>query len=341
MSNSNIKETDILIGKFLSGNATSQEIKQLKDWKEASKTNQKIYKKAVEAWDKSDNWISCKIIEQDKFKVKQENNNQQSISLRKYKRLSTIYKIAAILAIPLALSLSWYLSSSPSKNYVPKEQLCEITAPKGHISKCILPDGTQVWINTCSSISYNTSEFNQNIREVKLEGEAFFEVAKNKKIPFVVNSTIANINVTGTSFNVKAYAGADIFETVLVEGAVELQFKKAGKHLLQLRPGERALLDINEREIKIENVDTELYSSWINGEIIFKDATLNDLITELERIYDINFTMVDKGIGNFRFRGMFSYNNNLIDALEKIKQTAGIDYYIENKEVKLSMKNTN
>ena len=221
------------------------------------------------------------------------------------------------------------------------DQFCEITAPKGHISKCILPDGTEVWINTCSSISYNALTFNTRTREIQLEGEAYFQVAKNKNVPFKVNSSIANINVTGTSFNVKAYPGSELFETVLVEGSIELQFNKASKHILQLKPNERAILNLNENEIKIENVDTELYSSWRNGEIIFKDATLNDLINELERIYDIKFSMKEKSIGEFRFRGMFSYNNNLIDALEKIKQTAGVDYYIENKEVKLSLKATN
>ena len=339
MSN-NLSEIEILIGKFVSGNATSEEAMQLKAWKEASKSNLQVYNKTLKSWKNSENWISNETIGKDKSKVHKENQRLQSIKIQKIKRTSTIYKVAAILAIPITFAISWYFTSQV--NHTSQvDQFCEITAPKGHISKCILPDGTEVWINTCSSISYNALTFNTRTREIQLEGEAYFQVAKNKNVPFKVNSSIANINVTGTSFNVKAYPGSELFETVLVEGSIELQFNKASKHILQLKPNERAILNLNENEIKIENVDTELYSSWRNGEIIFKDATLNDLINELERIYDIKFSMKEKSIGEFRFRGMFSYNNNLIDALEKIKQTAGVDYYIENKEVKLSLKATN
>ena len=79
-------------------------------------------------------------------------------------------------------------------------------------------------------------------------------------------------------------------------------------------------------EIAIEKAEADFYTSWRNGEILFKDATLNDLVKELERIYDIKFYLKDPSLGEFRFRGMFSYNNNLIEALEKIKRTAGINY---------------
>ena len=95
---------------------------------------------------------------------------------------------------------------------------------------------------------------------------------------------------------------------------------------------------MSEKKLVINKVYTEIYSCWRNSEIIFKDATLNDLIKELERIYDIQFRLSDPDLGKFRFRGMFGYNNNLIDALEKIKKTTDIDYRIENKEVLLFRK---
>ena len=104
---------------------------------------------------------------------------------------------------------------------------------------------------------------------------------------------------------------------------------------VELVSGDRAIYQENVKGISIEKTEAELYTSWRNGEILFKDATLNDLIKELERIYDIQFYLKDQKLGEFRFRGMFSYNNNLIEALEKIKRTANIDYFIEHKEVRL------
>ena len=171
-----------------------------------------------------------------------------------------------------------------------------------------------------------------------MSGEAYFEIAKNAEKPFTVKTSKANINVTGTSFNVKAYPESEVFEAVLAEGSIELQLNNQNNQKLDLVPGEKVIYHEDNKGITIENVDADFFTSWRNGEILFKDATLNDLIKELERIYDIKFHLRDPELGEFRFRGMFSYTNNLIDALEKIKRTANIDYLIENKEVWLSKK---
>lgn len=328
----NISEIEILISKSISGNATPEEHLQLEEWKAASKSNQEIYKKTLKAWEKSTCWISDESVQQDKLKVQHENNKQLLIRFQKIKRQSFIYKIAALFAIPITFGISMYfLSNTPVIE--PKAQYCEITSPKGHVSKCILPDGSEVWINTGSTITYNTASFNQQDREIQLSGEAYFEVTKNIEKPFKVVTPAANINVTGTSFNVKAYPESEVFETVLSEGSIEMHLKNQFNQIINLLPEERAVYSDIDKEITIEKVDADFFTSWRNGEILFKDATLNDLVKELERIYDIQFHVVDPKLGEFRFRGMFSYNNNLIDALEKIRRTANIDYYIENKEV--------
>jgi len=244
----------------------------------------------------------------------------------------------AVIALPLAFAVSWYfLQSNPST--LPLNQFAEISSPKGNVSKCVLPDGTEVWINTASSISYNASDFNKEIREINLKGEAYFYVLKNEELPFKVSTQFGCVCVTGTKFNVKAYPETNTFETVLSEGSVTLNLYSNNQQEIKLAPGERAIFNADKNDLHISHVDSEMFSSWRNGEIIFKDATLNDLIKELERIYDIRFYLEDEKLGEYRFRGMFSYNNNLIDALEKIKKTAQLDYSISNKEVKLKRKN--
>lgn len=329
---------DILIGKVISGNATSEEIEQLEVWKSKSVENQRIYNKSLKVWENSKSGISDENFRNDKQKVDDVIKLDLIRKVRKIQRQSMLYKIAAILAFPLALAVSFYYFSSHNKSVEQTRQICEIISPKGHISKCILPDGTEVWVNTGSTITYDAATFNHKTREIKLSGEAYFDVTKNIEKPFLVNTNMATVNVTGTSFNVKSYPESGIFEIVLSEGSIEMMPNSTARQTVQLVPGERAIFDFTKKGISIENVEAEMYSAWRNGEILFKDATLNDLIKELERIYDIRFLMKDKQLGDFRFRGMFRYNNNLIDALEKIKRTSGIDYNIENKVVWLSKK---
>lgn len=331
------EDIDILIAKSVSGNATSEEANKVEAWLAQSPDNKLIYDRNILSWENSQGWISSEIIQQDKTLIYQATQKQLSTQIHKLKKRSLIYRLAAILAIPLTFAFSWYFISH-QKNSTTQNQFCSVTAPKGHVSKCTLPDGTEVWINTGSTLTYNTSLFNKKIRNIELKGEAYFNVAKNKNKPFKVHTMVGNVIVTGTAFNIKAYPESGAFETVLEEGSIEMELNNKTHQTVNLVPGDRAVFNLDGKGIIIEKVDPEMFSSWRNGEIIFKDATLNDLIKELERIYDIQFHLKDSQLGEFRFRGMFSYNNNLIDALEKIKKTAGIDYYIENKELWLSKK---
>ncbi len=325
-------EIDILIGKVVSGNASKDELSILEVWQSESETNQRIYKQSLKAWNAGSNSISTKEITQDKLNVQNQVNRSLVHQLNRSKRFANIYKVAAAVAIPIALAISLYFVNNSYKVELP-QSICEVIAPKGHVSKCILPDGTEVWLNAGSTLTYDASGFHGKQREVDLEGEAYFEVVSNKKNPFLVNTELANVYVTGTSFNVKAYSDTKQFETVLAEGKVELQFNLKNEQTVKMNPGERAIYKVDQKEMIIQDVDAAMYSAWRKGEMLFKDATLNDLIKELERIYDIQFALKDKTIGDYRFRGMFNYSNNLIDALEKIKKTAGVDYYIENKKV--------
>lgn len=335
--NKSSKNIDILIGKFVSGNGNPKEMEWLENWMDESPGNRKIIQKSTKAWENSKNRIPPEVVSEDKLNVQFNVRKLSSLQLTRTRKQLLIYKVAAILAIPLTFAISWYFLSH-LENLSKEPLYSSVIAPKGHISKCVLPDGTEVWVNTGSTLTYNTSSFNEKLREVNLVGEAYFEVTKNKVKPFKVVTPLANINVTGTSFNVKAYSEDEIFETVLSEGAIELEINNQSNQKVKLIPGDRAVYQENKKGISIDKVDVEMFSSWRNGEILFKDATLNDLIAELERIYDIKFHLKSPQLGEYRFRGMFSYNNNLIDALEKIKRTAEISYYIENKEVWLSKK---
>lgn len=323
----------ILIGKVLSGNATSEEIQELEKWKNAAQENQYLFEKSKKAWGKGEKFISETSLQNDRSKLESEYNRYLSDRVKKMNRQSFIYKIAAVLAFPIAMAIGWYVFGESEKPVQLAEQLYEISSPKGHVSKVKLPDGTQVWINTNSSIVYDAATFNQNNREIQLKGEAYFEVTSSEEKPFIVVTPHANVKVTGTSFNVNAYPASPLFETVLAEGKIELQLKSGTIESLHVEPNQQVIFNSINKKFDIQSVEAEMFTAWRNGEIIFKDATLADLIKELERIYDIQFHLKPASLGELRFRGMFSYNNNLIEALEKIKKSSNLDYYIENKEV--------
>jgi len=335
MANS-IKKDQLLLAKYISGNITPEEKREFEKWKAAKDSNLRLYKKTVKIWNNS-SYFSKAEINADRLKIEIEINRLLQSKIAKSSTLVFVYKLVAILAIPIALAISWYVVQN-SHSKIKEARVCEIISPKGNVSKCILPDSTVVWINTNSTISYDINSFNLGCREVKLDGEAFFNVFQNKQKPFKVTTTLGDIKVTGTKFNIKAFSGSYLLETTLSEGSIELIIKSNSNSPIKLSPGERAIYNSGNNEINISEVNPEIFSAWRKGEIIFKDATLADLILELERIYDIKFHLDDKKIGAFRFRGMFRYNNNLIDALEKIKKTADVDYQIENKEVKLISK---
>ncbi|MGC9356037.1 MAG: FecR family protein, partial [Mariniphaga sp.] len=316
-----------------------EEIKELEKWKSTAEENRRQFEKSKKAWEKGDKYISETTLQQDKSKLEKEYNRYLSDKVRKMSRQSFIYKIAAVLAFPIALAIGWYLFGESEKSVQFTEQLYEISSPKGHVSKVKLPDGTEVWINTNSSIVYDASAFNRSKREIQLKGEAYFEVTASEEKPFTVITPHANVKVTGTSFNVNAYPSSLLFETVLAEGKIELQLKSGTTEFLHVEPNQRIIFNSINKKFDVEQVEAEMFTAWRNGEIIFKDATLNDLIKELERIYDISFHMQPANLGELRFRGMFSYNNNLIEALEKIKKSSKVDYYIENKEVWLRKSN--
>jgi len=330
---------DILIGKVVSGNAGPGEQEELNELLRSSEEVRILFEESRKAWEKGVTHIPQSLLDGDKTRLRAEYCRHLSEKVRRSGRRLLIYKIAAMLALPIGLAVGFYLlDRSPSySSDVPN--LCEVAAPSGNICSCILPDGTKVWVNAGSSATYDIADFNRRSRTVSISGEAYFEVAANEKKPFRVITPYADIKVTGTAFNVSSCTETQRFEVVLSEGTIELQFKEGAMKSYSLKSNQRLIYFAMNDEIDLLTVDPRLFTSWRNGELIFKDATLNDIIAELERIYNISFHLTPASIGEMRFRGMFSYNNNLIEALEKINKTSGISYYIKENEVWLTKTN--
>ncbi|OOV17622.1 FecR family protein [Flavobacterium sp. LM4] len=202
-----------------------------------------------------------------------------------------------------------------------------LSTPTGGQYNIVLGDGTKVYLNTVSSIKYPT-QFNGNQRLVELEGEAYFEVAKNKDKPFIVKSGNQSIEVLGTHFNVHAYNNELITKTTLLEGSVAITYKN---QKAILKPGQQSNVSDNSKGIAIRKVDTEAAIAWKNGRFKFDNADLKSVMKQLERWYGIKVEYRGD-VSDVRFNGGTFMNKNLSEVL-KVLELSNIKFKVEGKTI--------
>jgi transmembrane sensor len=203
-----------------------------------------------------------------------------------------------------------------------------MTTPRGGQFTVTLPDGSKVWLNAASSLTYPTV-FNQKERRVKLQGEAYFEVAKNPEKPFhVIVNRGEEIEVLGTHFNIRAYADDQDIRTTLLEGSVKLIYK--AKHII-LKPGQMAINDLKE-SLLVQNADIEEVMGWKNGLFVYNNENIRDVLKSAARWYDIDVEYKD-AVGQKKLWGTVSKYKSLAELLDNIAFTSGVHYKIEGRRV--------
>ena len=239
---------------------------------------------------------------------------QESLQIRKLRMYQRISAIAAVLVIGLITSI--LLFTQPRKAEI---TLQNVTVPYGGKTHFTLPDGSKVWVNSGSTFSY-PGRFSKE-RIVELKGEAYFEVAHQTE-PFIVKSQYGEVEVFGTEFNVKAYNN-ELFETTLVNGSVRVS--GVNGHLVNLTPGTQVVFN-TEKYIK-RPVETDLFTSWKDGRLIFRDTPLRLMIPRLERWYnvDIELQIKDESIKNLKFTATIEFES-FSEVLELIHVTTPIEY---------------
>ncbi len=200
-----------------------------------------------------------------------------------------------------------------------------LSTPRGGQYALTLPDGTKVWLNAASSISYPTV-FNSNKREVEVKGEAYFEVVANPRKPFIVKTAGQHIEVLGTHFNVNAYEDEEVIKTTLIEGSVRIVLPSSVTSIL--KPGEQSLVIKGRDRITLERVETEAAVGWKNGKIYFDGADLKNVMRQLSRWYNVDVDLT--AMPDKKLNGMLSRNLNLSVVLEAIEKTSNIKLKIEN-----------
>ena len=221
-------------------------------------------------------------------------NNPEKVSFRLMK--SVWFRAAVIL---IAIISGAFLHSLMNRTDL-ENVYTEINVPLGQMSNIKLPDGSKVWLNSGSVFKYS-GEFDHSTREVFIDGQAFLQVARNAKKPFVVNTTKFSVQVLGTTFNISAYSNENSADVTLVEGLV--QIKSGENHELhKIVPGQSAtIIDGNLKEIN--EVNTETFTSWKDGKIVFKKETLENISKKLERWYNVEIRFADDELRQLIFSG--------------------------------------
>lgn len=207
-----------------------------------------------------------------------------------------------------------------------------IQTPKGGQYQIILPDGTKVWLNAASSLKY-PEVFAGNERKVELTGEAYFEVAKNKAMPFHVKNESQDVEVLGTHFNINSYMDEKTIKTTLLEGSVKVSNNKSFKIL---KPGEQSVAGTSENSNiqLVRNVDTDDETAWKNGLFQFSNEGLKTILNQLERWYDIKIDY--SSIPDKRYNGMVPRKAKLSEVLKMLELTGNIKFEIvEGRQLKV------
>lgn len=189
----------------------------------------------------------------------------------------------------LGVSLLWWSQRKLTK----QEVTTTIMADNGQISRAVLPDGTQVWINSGSAVTYGR-DFGMKNRRIALTGEAFFDAAKESVHPLVVDCNELMIKVTGTRFNVSAIPGTSAISVVLEEGSVELLRQQNSSFHYTLKPGDMATFDLNNKKMIVTTTNTRRFTSWKEGIIHIYDQTLDEVAQRLKNRYNQEFVVNDE-----------------------------------------------
>ena len=323
---------EILLHRFLNKETSEPEINEILHWVSASEENRIEFRKVHKLYhlsnlkqyqsgiDVDDAWN--KLLSQlPKVKVKP-----------KIVYMDVFRKVAVSVLIILAVGFGSLWTNEHFFSGA-KSAIVQFEAPKGEKSKIILADGSHVWLNSQTVLKYDAL----NPRKVTIEGEAYFEVEKNRSHPFEVTTASGmKIKVTGTKFNLRSFASESFVETTLDEGEVIITGVNS-EQLAVLNPGQQAIYSIKSNQLKVQNVLTEIYSLWKNNELRFSDISFVDLVPRIERWYGVSIELDPRISSKDRFT-MTIKTESLRELLNMMKLTSKFNYEINGAQIEIHAK---
>lgn len=325
---------EIKLLNYLKGELSEEEMSQVEAWYEASPDNKKILEQlyytmfigeraaVMESVDveKSLNQLKTAIKEKEKV-----DTGKCSVKWRRY-----VFPLTAFFTgIILTVSLSYITLNNKVSNYI-------VATTAGQRAQFILPDGSKVWLNSSTQLSYKNAFWSKK-RQVALVGEAYFEVVHNDGSPFIVSSKNIQTRVLGTKFNVRARAEEEKVVTTLLKGSVCVDIPGKDQESLILKPGQT--LNVNSKTLQSELTDSSKARDvllWIDGKLTFDKATFVDITNCLEKHFDVTFHFQDEQLKKEVFTCEFHTDNDIDNILAVLSLTKHFQYKVEGKDIYLS-----
>jgi transmembrane sensor len=249
--------------------------------------------------------------------------------------------LAFILSGFFLITLGYYFYSGQNHAYAMQKPVWEVVTRNGSKTNLLLPDGTTVWLNAGSRLTYD-SLFGTKLREVTLSGEAYFDVVKNPNKPFIIHTGKINIKVLGTVFDVKSYPGENTIETSLIRGSIEVSFPFLSSKKIILKPNQKLIIDKTETISNVNNnrvatvqmpfisiqhlsrigSDSAIAETgWMQNRLYFNDMSFQELLKNMERKYGVSFHVADSSLDTIHFTGSFK-DETVTQALDALRLTA-------------------
>ena len=329
------KHIDELIANYLTEGLDKNALDELKTWIAASAENQQYFIRQREIWFSAVSREAASVYDKDKafenFRNRVESQKEIQSTSRRGFSLSALWRYAAVVAIIIAVGCISYWQGEVNV----KDTFADISveAPLGSKTKLYLPDGTLVWLNAGSRMTYSQG-FGVDNRKVELEGEGYFEVKRNEKIPFFVKTKDLLLQVLGTKFNFRDYPEDHEVVVSLLEGKVGLNNLLREEKEAVLSPDERAVLNKANGLLTVESVTASNASQWTDGYLFFDEELLPDIAKELERSYNVKIHIANDSLKTFRFYGNFvRREQNIQEVLEALASTEKMQYKIEERNI--------
>ena len=328
METFNRDKIEEILPRYCSGEATIEECRMVEEWIGQSDENYRIVKQMY-------------TIDQVMGTVQMESKVDMEKALASVSRkmskapshitwFTWVQRAAAILFIPLLIAFA-IQNFTPSPTEV--AQMIEVKTNPGMTTTVDLPDGTKVYLNSESSLTY-PSFFSKDKRDVKLTGEAFFEVQKDPEHRFIVSGPHhTQIEVLGTSFNVEAFERDSFISTTLVEGKVRFAYQKNQQPAtVDMKPGQKLMYDTTSSQVKLIQTSGETETAWKDGKIIFQATPLPEALRMLEKRFNVTFVLSNNRLRGEAFNGSFT-NQRLERILEIFKISSNIKWrYLDTRD---------
>ncbi|MDD2511624.1 MAG: DUF4974 domain-containing protein [Proteiniphilum sp.] len=315
---------------YIKGTLDATACKKAEEWISLSEENKKIVENLWILWfvgDRIDayNSIDVEAAFHD-FLAKKNASSSAVLGKQNTRRLwGQVAAVAAVIVIVFSLGI-FTTTALLERNDRPTE----IATNLGERAQVTLPDGSKVWLNACSSIKYHQSLFSRK-RKAALKGEAYFEIAHNKRLPFVVSFNEAEIEVLGTKFNARSNEDEPFITATLIDGSIRF-VNKSSDLSVKIKPGEELIFDKTHRQYHLTKPSAPQDAlNWIHGKMTFKNASLEEIAKSLERHYNMHIYFADEQVKQERFNAEFEITDNIYQILSILELTNKFNYEIKNR----------